>query len=309
MAMTGVLRPGHAQIRVLDLEKSVKFYGSVLGLKEMGRDKSGRVYFKTWDERDHNSVVLRKADTAGIDFFAFKVDGKATLDRFDSALRAYGVPTERIPAGEMLETGERVRFQIPSGHLIELYADKKDVGNGMAYLNPEAWTPEAERGIAPIRMDHALLYGPDIEKVQKLFTEVLGFYTVEHIVLEDGKTDLAIWLSTSIKAHDIALVRHPEPNKLHHVSFLLESWEKVLRAADLMSMNRVSIDIGPTRHGVTRGTTIYAFDPSGNRFETFCGGYQSYPDWQPIKWTMDEVGAGVFYHDRKLNDRFLGVVT
>ena len=309
MAMTGVLRPGHAQIRVLDLEKSVKFYGSVLGLKEMGRDKSGRVYFKTWDERDHNSVVLRKADTAGIDFFAFKVDGKATLDRFDSALRAYGVPTERIPAGEMLETGERVRFQIPSGHLIELYADKKDVGNGMAYLNPEAWTPEAERGIAPIRMDHALLYGPDIEKVQKLFTEVLGFYTVEHIVLEDGKTDLAIWLSTSIKAHDIALVRHPEPNKLHHVSFLLESWEKVLLAADLMSMNRVSIDIGPTRHGVTRGTTIYAFDPSGNRFETFCGGYQSYPDWQPIKWTMDEVGAGVFYHDRKLNDRFLGVVT
>ena len=219
------------------------------------------------------------------------------------------MPTERIPAGEMLETGERVRFQIPSGHLIELYADKKDVGNGMAYLNPEAWTPEAERGIAPIRMDHALLYGPDIEKVQKLFTEVLGFYTVEHIVLEDGKTDLAIWLSTSIKAHDIALVRHPEPNKLHHVSFLLESWEKVLRAADLMSMNRVSIDIGPTRHGVTRGTTIYAFDPSGNRFETFCGGYQSYPDWQPIKWTMDEVGAGVFYHDRKLNDRFLGVVT
>jgi catechol 2,3-dioxygenase len=309
MAMTGVLRPGHAQIRVLDLEKSVKFYGSVLGLKEMGRDKSGRVYFKAWDERDHHSLILRRADKAGIDFFAFKVDSQTTLDRFDSALRTYGVKTERIPAGELLETGERVRFEIASGHLIELYAEKKDVGNGMSYVNPEAWTSEAERGIGPIRMDHALLYGPDIEKVQKLFTEVLGFYTVEHIVLEDGKTDLAIWLSTSIKAHDLALVRHPEPNKLHHVAFLLESWEKVLRAADLMSMNRVSIDIGPTRHGVTRGTTIYAFDPSGNRFETFCGGYQCYPDGKPIKWTWDEVGAGVFYHDRKLNEAFLGVVT
>jgi len=309
MAMTGVLRPGHAQIRVLDLDKGVKFYGGVLGLKEMGRDRAGRVYFKAWDERDHSSVILRKADHAGIDFFGFKVDSKATLDKLDSDLRAYGVKTERVPAGELLETGERVRFQIPSGHLIELYADKQDVGNGMSYVNPEAWAPDAERGIAPIRLDHCLLYGPDIEKVQKLFVEVLGFYTTEHIVLEDGKTDLAIWLSASTKAHDIAFVRHAEPNKLHHVSFLLESWEKVLRAADLMSMNRVSIDIGPTRHGVTRGTTIYAFDPSGNRFETFCGGYQSYPDWKPLKWTWDEVGAGVFYHDRKLNERFLAVVT
>lgn len=74
-------------------------------------------------------------------------------------------------------------------------------------------------------------------------------------------------------------------------------------------MNRVSIDIGPTRHGITRGTTIYAFDPSGNRFETFCGGYETYPDHQAITWTFDEVGAGIFYHDRKLNERFLTVVT
>ncbi|MBX3679791.1 catechol 2,3-dioxygenase [Cognatazoarcus halotolerans] len=308
MAMTGVLRPGHAQLRVLDLAESVNFYTNVLGLKETGRDRQGRVYFKAWDERDHNSFIIREADSAGIDFFAFKVADRATLDKLDSDLRAYGVPTERIPAGEMLETGERVRFQIPTGHLVELYADKTDVGNGQPYVNPDPWIPDT-RGIAPVRLDHCLLYGPDIDGVHKLFKEVLGFYLVEHVLMEDGKTDLAIWLSTSIKAHDIAFVRHPEPGKLHHVSFLLESWEQVLRAADIMSMNRVSIDIGPTRHGVTRGTTIYAFDPSGNRFETFSGGYQSYPDWKPLTWTWDEVGAGVFYHDRKLNERFLSVVS
>ncbi|HMX15030.1 MAG TPA: VOC family protein, partial [Thauera aminoaromatica] len=95
----------------------------------------------------------------------------------------------------------------------------------------------------------------------------------------------------------------------HHISFKLDSWEKVLRAADIMSMNRISIDIGPTRHGITRGTTIYAFDPSGNRFETFCGGYDTYPDYKTITWTWDEVGAGIFYHDRKLNERFLSVVS
>jgi len=309
MAVTGVMRPGHMQLRVLDLEEGVNHYKNVLGLVETGRDAQGRVYFKAWDERDHNSLILREADSAGMDFFAFKVADKATLEKLDADLKAYGMTTERIPAGELLETGERVRFMIPSGHAIELYAEKTDVGNGMEYLNPDPWTPDAERGIAPVRLDHALLYGPDIEKVQKLFEDVLGFYLVERVLMEDGKTDLAIWLSCSHKAHDIALVRHPEPGKLHHVSFLLDTWEKVLRAADIMSMNKVSIDIGPTRHGVTRGTTIYAFDPSGNRFETFCGGYQPYPDYAPITWTWEEVGTGVFYHDRKLNERFLTVVS
>jgi catechol 2,3-dioxygenase len=154
------------------------------------------------------------------------------------------------------------------------------VGNGMAYVNPTRG-PRRRARHRPGAPGPRLLYGPDIEKVQKLFEEVLGFYLVERVLMEDGKTDLAIWLSCSHKAHDIAFVRHPEPGKLHHVSFLLDTWEKVLRAADIMSMNKVSIDIGPTRHGITRGTTIYAFDPSGNRFETFCGGYEPYPTTRP----------------------------
>lgn len=308
MAMTGVLRPGHAVVRVLDLDESVRFYTDVMGLKETGRDKSGRVYFKCHDERDHNSFVIRKSDRAGMDHFAFKVLNKPTLDKLESDLKAYGVATERVPAGEMLETGERVRFQAPTGHMIELYAQKTDVGNGLGYINPEAWLAN-QKGINPVRMDHCLIYGGDIDGNRKLFEEVLGFSLVERIKLEDGSTDLAIWLACSHKAHDIAMVRHNEDAKLHHVSFLLESWEQVLRAADIMSMNRVSIDMGPTRHGVTRGTTIYFFDPSGNRMETFCGGYQWYPDMKPTTWTWDEVGAAVFYHDRKLNPAFLNVVT
>ena len=271
MAMTGVLRPGHAQIRVLDMDESVQFYTHVLGLVETGRDASGRVYFKTRAERDHNSVVLRQADRAGMDFFGFKVLDQATLDDLDSKLKAYGVKTERMPAGEMLETGERARFKIPTGHTIELYAQTTDVGNATGYTNPEV-DVISNPGICPIRMDHCLIYGGDIDGNKSLF-DVLGFNLVERVKLEDGTTDLATWLTCSAKAHDIAMVRHAEDDKLHHVSFLLGSWEQVLRAADIMSINRVSIDIGPTRHGVTQGTTIYFFDPSGNRLETFCGGY------------------------------------
>jgi len=309
MALTGVIRPGHAQLRVLDLEAAVKHYKDVLGLVETGRDGQGRVYFKAWDERDHSCLILRKAERAGIDFFGFKVLDKATLDKLEGDLRAYGLKTERIPAGELLETGERVRFEIPSGHLIELYAEKTEVGNGLPEVNPAPWNAQSEHGIAPVRFDHGLLYGPNIAEVKKIFIEVLGFYLVERVTGPDGKSEAAIWLSCSHKSHDIAFAEYPEPGKLHHLSFLIESWEKVLRGGDIMSMNNVPVDIGPTRHGVTRGMTIYAWDPSGNRFETFCGGYQPYPDWSPRTWTFDNFGQGLDFPQRKLHETFLTVVT
>ncbi len=309
MAMTGVLRPGHAQIRVLDLEEGVHFYRDVMGLVETGRDNNGRVYFKCWDERDHNSLILRESDQAGIDFFGFKVLDNETLNQLEVKLKEYGLDTTRMPAGDLLETGERVRFNLPSGHVMELYAEKTAIGNGLPSVNPGPWNEASEKGIAPVRLDHMLLYGPNIAENKKIFEDVLDFFLVERVMSEEGDAEAALWLSCSHKVHDIAFVEYPEPGKLHHVSFLMDSWEKVLRAGDIMSMNDVTVDIGPTRHGITRGCTIYAWDPSGNRFETFMGGYHPYPDYETITWTWDGFPQGLDYPQRKLHESFLTVVT
>jgi len=308
MAITGVLRPGHTQLRVLDLEESVKFYTNILGLVETGRDGTGRVYFKCHDERDHHSFIIRQADRSGMDFYGLKVSNNETLSKLEADLNAYGVATERMPAADILETGERVRFVIPTGQVFELYAEKSELGDGLGYINPDV-VIEDRKGISPLRLDHWQMHGSDLDGSRDLFINVLGFCLVERILSEDGKSDMAVWLSCSNKAHDVAFVRDERDNKLHHTSFLLETWEHVLRAADLMAKHRVSVDIGPLRHGITRGFTIYAFDPSGNRFETFCGGYAFYPDMRPYTWTWDEVGTAIFYHTRALNERFLTVVT
>lgn len=308
MAICGVMRPGHCQLRVLDIDEAVKFYTEVMGLKPMGRDKEGRAYFKCYDERDHNSLILRQADRAGMDFYAFKVRDKKTLEQLDADLKDYGVVTERIPAGELLETGERVRFKMPTGHTFELYAEKTDVGNDLGYLNPEAII-DGRKGVSPVRLDHWQIHGADLDGSRDLLINVLGFSLVERVLMEDGKTDMGVWLSCSNKAHDIAFIRDERNDTLHHASYLLPTWETVLKAADVLTIHRASIDIGPLRHGITRGTTIYAFDPSGNRFETFCGGYEWYPDMAPTTWTWEEIGRGVFYHTRELNERFLTVVT
>ena len=52
------------------------------------------------------------------------------------------------------------------------------------------------------------------------------------------------------------LCQAPEPGKLHHISFFLESWHDVGCAADIIARYNISLDIGPTRHGITRGQTI-----------------------------------------------------
>jgi catechol 2,3-dioxygenase len=310
MALTGVLRPGHLQIRVLDLEQAVKHYTEVLGLIETARDAKDRVFLKAWDEHDHHSVVLREANEAGMDYMGWRVDSAVTLRKLAADVEQSGLATdlEWIPAGEHPKTGQRFRFTIPTGHVMELFADKEKVGNGLTDLNPEAW-PDGLKGMAPSRYDHCLLYGDDVDGTVKLFREVLGFGLAEQIVAGPEKLMIGAFLTCSNKPHDVAFIRQPVKNKFHHASFILDNWGEVLKAADIIAKKRVSLDIGPTRHGITRGETIYFFDPSGNRNEVFAGGYIYYPDKPTITWTDDELGRAIFYHDRKLNEKFLSVFT
>ncbi|TBR14293.1 MAG: catechol 2,3-dioxygenase, partial [Rugosibacter sp.] len=82
------------------------------------------------------------------------------------------------------------------------------------------------------------------------------------------------------------------------------------KAADIMSKNKTRIDVTPTRHGITRGETIYFFDPSGNRNETFAGlGYLAQPDRPVTTWDESHLGQAIFYHARELNPAFTEVYT
>ncbi|HCE6398419.1 TPA: catechol 2,3-dioxygenase [Pseudomonas aeruginosa] len=303
----GVMRPGHVQLRVLDMDKALEHYVELLGMIEVDRDELGRLYLKAWTETDKFSLVLREADEPGMDYMAFKVIDEATLDRLGEELLAFGCQVESVPADELKGCGRRIRFSSPSGHLFELYADKEMTGKwGLEPVNPEAW-PRGLKGMRVVRFDHCLLYGDELEETLRLFTEVLGFTLAEQVL--DGDKRIAQFLSLCMKAHDIAFILHPEKGRFHHASFYLETWEDVLRAADLISMTDTSIDIGPTRHGLTHGKTIYFFDPSGNRNEVFCGGDYHYPDHPVVTWTVDQLGKAIFYHDRELNERFLTVLT
>lgn len=305
--LKGVMRPGHVQIRVLDMQEAVKHYVDLVGLIEMDRDDQGRIYLKGWSEVDKFSLVLREADEPGIDFMAFKCVDEATVDARVKDLEALGIQCTEVPAGDLKDCGRRVQFTAPTGHIFELYATKKYTGKwGINNNNPEAW-PRGLKGMKATRFDHCLLYGDDLDGNLEMF-KALGFFLAEQVLDPEGNK-AAIFLTSSMKAHDVAFIKHEGKNKLHHTSYYLDTWQDVLRAADLISMTDTSLDIGPTRHGLTTGQTIYFFDPSGNRCEVFSGGNYTYPDHEPITWEVDQLGKAIFYHDRQLNERFLTALT
>ncbi|MDR3214663.1 MAG: catechol 2,3-dioxygenase [Bacilli bacterium] len=308
MAIKGVIRAGFMQLRVLDMEKSVHHYEDILGLDKVGETSDGRVLLKGYDEFDHHSLILRKADSPGMDFMGFKCDCEEFLDEVYEKTLAYGLECQWVDANsDQPGFGRRLAVKLPSGHRIDLYASVELAEKYPGLVSPEIWV-EQPRGMSVKGFDHALLYGPELDKTVKYMTGVLGFHIVERCDKPDG-SQLVYWITSSNKPHEVAFLEYDKPGKLHHVAFALDNWNEIGHAADLITINDISMDAGPMRHGVTRGYTNYFFDPSGNRNETYAGGYTYCPD-HPIRvWDMDNIGRGIFYYERKLNDRFLAIVT
>ena len=304
--MTRVLRIGRVELKVLDLEKSVDYYTNVIGLEETGRFDNS-VYLKAWDEFDHHSVILTKSTSPGLAHLAFKVESEEDLAYYEKQVERFGCTTTRISSGTRLGEGEAFHFILPTGHHCELYHEIELLGTKVGTVNPHPW-PLGLKGIAPHRLDHCLLTGDDLKTVTRFFVEALNFRQSERITTVDGEELLGSFLFTTNKAHDIAFVKGPDA-KLHHAAFHVDSLHDVFKAADLLSMYEVPFDVTPTRHGISRGQTIYFFDPSGNRNEAFAGGYMAYADMPTITWTEEKIGQGIFYHRRELSESFMKALT
>ena len=308
MGFCGTLRPGLVQLRVLDLDKTLDFYVNVLGLDEVGRTEDGRVMLKAFDEFDHHSVTLRLADEAGLDFVAFKAACPDTLEEIKEKTIAFGYEvTEKAANTDQPGFGKRYSFQISTGHIFEVYFDVDLAAETPQIKNPDIWT-KPPRGMRAQRMDHFLLYGPNIAEAERFCKEVFGMFVPEVCNLEDGNR-LASWITSSNKPHDLAFVEYPQAGKLHHLGFFLQDWRDVGDAADLIAINHLKLDIGPTRHAITRGHSIYFWEPSGNRIEVYAGGYTAYPDNPQRVWDAAQLGRGLFYFSGELIPSFLEIVT
>ena len=313
----GVMRIGHASLKVMDIDAAVRHYENVLGMKTTMKDKAGNVYLKCWDEWDKYSVILTPSDQAGMNHLAYKVEKEADLEALQQKIEAWGVKTTMLDEGTLPSTGRMLQFKLPSGHEMRLYASKEFVGTDVGSTNPDPW-PDGLKGAGAHWLDHCLLMcemNPEVgintvADNTRFMTEALDFFLTEQVLVgPEGNMQAATWMARTTTPHDIAFVGGPRSG-LHHIAFFLDSWHDVLKAADVMAKKKVKIDVAPTRHGITRGETIYFFDPSGNRNETFAGlGYLSQRDRPVTTWTEDKLGTAIFYHTGDLVPSFTDVYT
>ena len=313
----GIMRIGHIEINVIDMEVSKKYYTKVMDMRITHEDENGKVYLKCWDEWDKYSVVLAPTNKAGMNNIAYKVAKDSDLDDLKAKLEAYGISVVERKEGDVMFCGRTMTFNLPSGHEFILYAQKEFIGKDVGVTNPDPW-PDGLTGVGSHWLDHALLmceFNPEagINKVAentKLMQKVFDMTLTEQVMVgPNGDVQLATFLSAGNTAHDIAFVGGPEMG-LHHFSFYLDDWADILKSADVLAKNDVKIDVTPQRHGITRGNTIYFFDPSGNRNETFAGlGYAVYPDIPVITWTEDKLWKGIFYHTGQPVESFTTVYT
>jgi catechol 2,3-dioxygenase len=283
---------GHLELLTPRLEKSVEFFTLVVGLHETGR-RDNSVYLRAWGDYERHTLKLTAHTTSGIGHLGVRVHDAATLEHLVRHLAAHNV------AGRWTDDeghGPAFRVATPDGHDIELYWETErfiatpEVAT--AFKNqPQRYVPH---GIAPRRFDHVNLMAHDVGATRAFFQNLLGLRLTEQIIFDNGE-EMGAWLSATNKSYDIAITHDKTGarGRLHHFTFMMDSREDVLRAADILRDSDVQIETGPHKHNIGQTFFLYCFEPGGNRFEIGAGGYLIFdPDWRPVVWTEADRAKG-----------------
>jgi len=281
--VANIVRLGHVEYRVTDLGRARDFYVDLLGLIETARDRD-RVYLRCIEDREHHSLVLRQADSAGVGHLSFKVAAADDLDRLEARFRSLGLATKRLQRDEELGQGPALRMRDPFGFPVEYYAD-------MAEVEWQLQRFHLHRGPAPTRVDHANVLVPDAQAGFDWYTGELGFKCAEYTAAEPGHDRVwASWLYRKPTVHDVAVMTGPGP-AVHHVGLALSETMGVIRACDALASAGYaqSIERGPARHGISTAFFVYIRDPDGNRVELYTGDYLTTdPGRKPIRWELND---------------------
>ena len=128
--LTGI---GHVLLRVLDLERSKKFYSDVLGFRVLEEDPEHGGTFMALEGQSHaiDLFPIRDAEAArrqtpgvrGLGHIAFRVDSEAALKDAHATLQKHGVEVTRSIDHVSQKS---IYFNDPDGNTLEIYYELPD---------------------------------------------------------------------------------------------------------------------------------------------------------------------------------------
>jgi catechol 2,3-dioxygenase len=274
-----VVRASHVELAVRDLGASRAFYVDCLGYLVTG-DTPDALTLRGVEERNHHSIVLRRAREPAVATLGFKLASEEDLDRAAFWFARKALPTS-FP--EVPFQGRTLRTVDPHGMPLDLYFRMDQAERVLQQY-------KVYQGARIQRIDHINCFTPDVQASHDFFNDI-GFRTTEYTETDDPDPLLwAVWMHRKGNVHDLAFTNGRGP-RLHHVGVWTASALDILHICDVMATcgYRANMERGPGRHGISNAFFLYIRDPDGHRVELFTSDYLTVdPDLEPIRWSLTD---------------------
>ena len=271
-----VVRVSHVEYGVSDLARAKAFWVDALGLV-VSEETADALYLRGLEERNHHSLVLRRAAEPDCRTIGFKLWSEDDLDRAARWFSDQALPyrfEERHAQGRTLVAVDC--FGMP----LEFYFHMREAECLLQRYGEY-------RGGRLQRIDHVNCFSPDVDRSYD-FYNALGFRATEYTVMEDDTHLWAVWMHRKGGVHDIAFTNGRGP-RLHHMAYWAPSVNCIIDLCDVLATTGwlPSMERGPGRHGISNAFFLYLRDPDGHRVEIFSSDYLTVdPDLKPKKWAL-----------------------
>ena len=259
---------GHVALQVPDLDESVRWATTVMGLREVTRD-GGTSYLTHGGI--HHSLQYIQASEGAFDHVALEARDDGALEQLTDRLTRHGV--QLMTEGAHEPGVERsIWFSGPEGHLFQVFT-------GMTHDQPR----HTGRGVHPRKFGHPMLKAEKPRETQQFLEQVLGFRLSDDV--GDGTL---LFLRCNADHHGIGITRGGEG--LHHYAWEVENLGALGMLGDVLEKNNGRFLWGPGRHGAGGNLFTYHLDPAGCVVEYYADLIRIYDEttYKPGRWEMSD---------------------
>lgn len=224
------------------LTETLPFYEDMWGLS-LAHAEDGTVYLRG-NGSETFLYGLKDAPVYGIEYVHFAMPDRASMDTLYTQLKGKGAVVLGAPA-EFDDYPGGYGFEIldPDMRRLRFRTD------ALVHAERDEWAK-------PRKVSHVVLNTPDMEAVQKFYSEVLEFR------VSDYSADQMVFLRCNQDHHSIALVRAKYPS-VNHVAFEMKSLDAFMRGIGRMKQKGHVPSWGVGRHGPGNNPFAYFVSPSG----------------------------------------------
>lgn len=281
-------RLSHVELITPDLDGSLEFFDSIIGLETIARE-SDVAYLRAWGDTDDHSLILREGN-AGVGHIGWRARRPQDVERFADHLRALGHDVDWVDPDAEPAQGDAIRFRSPAGYLHEIFHEFDVRPAPSAPSMPTLSARAYDHGISPRRIDHVNLTMTAMNREADWAKEALGLRMRDYLTREDGSA-YAAWLAASALHHEVGMGEAIDGavRSFHHVAYFVDDPAEVIRAATLLTERGLRPQhIG--RHAISQALSLYVVDPgSGHRLEIYSGGQMIFDhDYEAVEWPPEE---------------------